>query len=264
MQTLRNATTPTRNDDGTFTLHVEDGWQQGRGAYGGLVLGALATAMEASEPDTSRRLRTLTGELPGPTPVGPATITVETLRRGSGVTTLHARLVARNEICAAATAVLGKARASDDLVLPESPLGPPWNDVPLLPMGSGIAPTFTQHLEFRALPPFPFTSGKEGVTQGYIRPHQRSSALRSSDLIALCDSYWPSYFVRLGIPRPMATIAFTVQILVDPATLDPEEPLFYRAREIANVDGFVSEIRELFTPAGKLVAVNPQTFVIIQ
>lgn len=264
MQSLRDATTPERNDDGTFTLHVHDGWQQGRGAFGGLVLGALANAMEASEPDATRRLRTLTGELPGPTPVGQATITVETLRRGSGVTTLHARLAVGTETCAAATAVLGKARASDDLVLVESPLGPPWKEVPMLHMGTGIAPTFTQHLEFRALEPFPFTASQEGVCSGYIRPHRRSSPLRAADLIAMCDSYWPSYFVRLAVPRPMATIAFTVQILVDPATLDPEEPLFYRAHEVANVDGFVSEIRELFTCAGKRIAVNPQTFVIIQ
>lgn len=264
MQSLRDVTTPTPNGDGTFSLEVHDGWQQGRGAFGGLVLGALASAMEASEEDPSRLLRSLTGEIPGPVPVGKATITVETLRRGSGISTLHARLLAKGEVCAVATAVLGKARVSDDLRAAVAPLGPPWRDVPSIPMGEPPSPVFTRHLEYRPTGPFPFTSGTEGVCEGYVRARTRSGDVRSADIVAMCDSYWPSYFARVAMPRPMATIAFALQILVDPSTLDPEEPFFYRAREIANREGFVAERRELFTVSGERVAVNPQTFVIIQ
>ena len=90
---LHDLTTPVPDGIGTFTLDVPDGWQQGRGAFGGLVLGALARASIMSEPDVSRTLRSLTGELPGAVPVGRSTIAVETLRRGSGASTLHARLV---------------------------------------------------------------------------------------------------------------------------------------------------------------------------
>jgi len=264
MQSLRDVTSPERNADGTFTLTVPDGWQQGRGAYGGLVLGALASAIEATEPDATRRLRTLTGELPGPTPVGRSTITVEALRRGTAMSTYHARLVSNGEVCAVATAVLGKARAADDLAVTEMPLGPPWADVPTIPMGPPAAPTFTQHLEYRPTGPLPFGAGSEGRCEGYVRPLVRASHLRTADLIALCDAYWPAYFSRTTQPRPMATVAFAFQALVDAATLDAEEPLFYRAREVSSQEGFVAEIRELYTISGRPVALNPQTFVIIQ
>ena len=46
---------------GTFEGTVPDGWQQGRGAFGGLVYGMLARAMEQVVNEPARRLRTFTG-----------------------------------------------------------------------------------------------------------------------------------------------------------------------------------------------------------
>ncbi|HEU4408007.1 MAG TPA: acyl-CoA thioesterase domain-containing protein [Polyangiaceae bacterium] len=62
---------------------MPEGWQQGRGAFGGLVPGALTRAMAASEPEPARALRSLSAELLGPVPPGPADVGVEVLRRGS-------------------------------------------------------------------------------------------------------------------------------------------------------------------------------------
>src|SRR5437879_5846273 len=78
---------------GVFRFDVPEGWQQGRGAFGGLVVAALARALEAFEPAPDRPLRTLNAELCGPALPGPSEIRVEAIRRGSGVTTLAARLV---------------------------------------------------------------------------------------------------------------------------------------------------------------------------
>ncbi|HUQ08269.1 MAG TPA: acyl-CoA thioesterase domain-containing protein, partial [Kofleriaceae bacterium] len=49
-----------------FLWDLADGWQQGRGAFGGIVLGTLLRAMEACEPDRARRARSLSGEIPAP------------------------------------------------------------------------------------------------------------------------------------------------------------------------------------------------------
>jgi hypothetical protein len=48
-----------------FRAVVPDGWQQGRGAYGGLVLATLLRAIDEAEPDPRRAVRTLLGDLAG-------------------------------------------------------------------------------------------------------------------------------------------------------------------------------------------------------
>ena len=57
-----------------------------------------------------RPLRSLTAELCGPVMPGPATISVEPLRRGSGVTTLAARLEQGGEVLAHVVGVFGRPR----------------------------------------------------------------------------------------------------------------------------------------------------------
>ena len=76
------ATAVRRVSDDEFVTSVPDGWQQGRGAYGGLVLGAMARASLAAEPDGARACRCLTGDLCGPVLPGEARIRTEVLRRG--------------------------------------------------------------------------------------------------------------------------------------------------------------------------------------
>ena len=53
-----------------------------------------------------------------------------------------------------------------------------------------------------------------------------------------------------------------VQLLVDPRTLDPAEPLYYRARGVAAADNFFIEMRELWS-GDAVVAMNQQTFALL-
>ncbi len=64
---------------------------------------------------------------------------------------------------------------------------------------------------------------------------------------------------KKGSPRYLTT----AELLADPATLPPAEPLRYRARMAALNDGFFVEMRELWLGA-RPVALNQQTFVIIK
>jgi hypothetical protein len=80
----------------------------------------------------------------------------------------------------------------------------------------------------------------------------------------MADAYWPTLYSITRAPRPMATVTYTLQILRAPEELDPSAPLFYRARLLGAHEGYVSELRELWTPEGELVALNPQTFVVIK
>jgi len=247
-----------------FSVTIPDHWQQGRGAFGGLVLGTLLRAIERSEPDAARVTRTLAGDLCGPALPGRAEIAVRTLRRGNNQSNLAAELTQDGAVVATASAVLSPARASAADVrfapAPPAPL-PPWRDVPDLGAGPPLGPAFAQHYEYRALGGT-FARGPEPVIDGWIRERVPLETLDAPALVGRLDAWWPTLFVT-SAPRPVATISFVAEILVDPATLAPEEPLRYRARMAALHEGFFVELRELWA-GERVVALNQQTFAILR
>src|SRR6476620_7108740 len=110
MSDFQTLSTPARLDAERFQAHIPDGWQQGRGAFGGLVLANLVRAIETFDASSERSLRSLTAELCAPVTVGSHVIRVERLRTGSGVSTIAARIEGDGEVLAHAVAVLGKKR----------------------------------------------------------------------------------------------------------------------------------------------------------
>src|SRR5690606_33172743 len=114
---FENATAVERVGEHTYVAHVPDGWQQGRGAFGGVVLGTLARAMIASEPDETRTLRMLAGEICGPVLAEETQLEVTVLRRGKNLTNLDARMLQRGEIVARASAGLSAPRSTGGEVL---------------------------------------------------------------------------------------------------------------------------------------------------
>ena len=269
MDDLLIATSPVpapSGEPGRFSLDVHEGWLQGRGAYGGLVLGAMTRAMEACEPEKERVLRSLTGEIAGPVTPGRADVRVTVVRRGSGVTVLRAELGHGDDVLAVATAVLGKTRKVEHRWSPPPPAAAlaGWRDVPVAPIGPPLAPQFAQYLEFRLTGPVPFSSAPSPHAEGWIRTREPLPSLGAPEIVALADAYYPAAFSIESAPRPISTIAFTLQYFPPEIPLDPTEPLFHRAHAIAAHEGFLAETRELWTADGRLVSLNPQTFVWIR
>lgn len=242
---------------------VPDGWQQGRGAFGGIVVALLLRAAAHVAADPSRPLRSVTAELCGPTQPGPADLLVDTLRTGTGVTTLAVRLVQAGEVQAHAVAVHARTR---DPALSWTEVAPPQlagKDAPPIELPAQ-APVFARFCEFRPVHAPMYTGGGEARVEGWFR-FKRPPAVRDAAYLALlCDGWWPAAFARLSAPRPAATIAFTMQPLADPSGLDPAEPVYHRARAVTMRDGYAVEFRELWSPAGELLALNQQTFAIIR
>ena len=103
------ATSLTRDGEGEFGWTVPDGWQQGRGAWGGLVVGALLRAVAASEPDANRTLRSLTAQLMAPAPVGPVVVRTRQMRRGSSMSTWSAQAtLSSGAMVASLVAIVGQ------------------------------------------------------------------------------------------------------------------------------------------------------------
>ncbi|HEX6837622.1 MAG TPA: thioesterase family protein [Polyangia bacterium] len=240
---------------------LPDGWQQGRGAFGGLVLGTLLRAIEAAAP--GRPTRTLAGDICGPVMPGPADLRVVELRRGSNQSNLAAMLTQGEAVLATATAVLSGPRAVAAPPFAPAPPPPaaPWRDVPPIGRDSRITPAFAQHYDYRSSTPA-FSRG-EPIIDGFIREREPLAELDAPALVGRLDAWWPTLFSLDGGPRPCATVSFVAEILVDPATLSATEPLRYRAHLAALHEGFFVELRELWH-GERVVALNQQTFAILR
>lgn len=264
-ETFATASALVAAGDRSFTWNVPDGWQQGKGAFGGVVLGTLLRAMQTCEADGTRLVRSLSGELPAAVRPGPAEIAVEVLRRGGGTTFLDARARQQGETVARASALLASARpggAARGALTP--PVLPPPDDLaPAPPPAVGsMAPPFTRHYEYRAAPPYPYTGSAVAAATGWLRMRAPLAALDAPAVIGLLDAWWPAALACETRVRPMATVTFAAELLADPSTLDPAAPFAYRAR-LDGVDGaFSVEVRELWQ-ADRLVGLNQQVFAFL-
>jgi acyl-CoA thioesterase len=259
-----DATRLARIDGPRFRADVPDGWQQGRGAYGGLVLAYLVRAIEQHEGAPEKPLRSLTAAIGGPLATGPAEVHVERLRAGSSVVTLAARIVQGGEVPAHAVAILGKTRNAEppavDLV---APVAPAWRTVSPIPGDAPGVPPFVRHFEMRPVSGVPFSGGEPAV-MGWVRTREPVAVKDAALLAALIDVWGPAEFSRMQAPRPVATIAFSMQVICGAPAMKDDAPLLFRSRTLTRTDGYLVELRELWTEAGTLVALNEQTIAIIK
>ncbi len=307
---LTLASTPERVSPGKYTLRVPDGWQQGRGAFGGLVLSALARAIEMAEPEPDRKHRSFNGEIAGPVLPGEALIEVTELRRGTGLSVWNATLTQQGQPLVRASSILARARSvgtaspsggrsvgtaspsgdrsvgtaspsGDRSVGTASPSGglasspatlhmpapsiPPASGVPIIPIENApFVPVFSRHLEFRVVGPLPFSGAKEPVAEGWVRTKRSPPTLGAPELVALADAWWPAALATAPTPRPVGTVMFGLQLFLPEAPLDPTQPLFHRGRVLVEHEGYMAEMRELWTEDGRLLALNQQTIAWIR
>jgi len=260
---IARVTSLVRLHERGFAFDVADGWQQGRGAFGGLVLAALARALEQQLARPEWPLRALNAEIFAPVVAAPSAIDVEALRIGSGVATLSARLSQQGEMRARATAAFGKRRVSDrESVFLDAPAPPPFSRADAVPIGPPFGPAFAQHLEYRPTYP-PWDSGRQRA-EGWVRFREASLGIGAPEIVALCDAYYPAAWGTEPAPRAMSTLTFTIEIVADLADLSAADPFFHRANVAAAHDGFSVEFRELWDARGRLLALNQQVFVYVK
>lgn len=264
MTAIEQASAVRQVEPGRFLAEVPASWQQGRGAFGGLVLAILARALEQTEPDPARRMRTLSGEICGPVQPGPAEVRVSVLRRGKYLTNLDAQLFQQGEVLARASAIISTARpVQSALPAPTPPpgAGADWRAVEAPEVGPPLGPEFAQHYEYRSTSPWPFSGAPEAACHGWISERERPARLDVASLTGRLDAWWPAFLVTASEPRATATISFMAEFLADPATLSTE-PFYYHGRVVALEEGFFVELRELWQ-GERLVALNQQTFAVL-
>jgi len=245
---------------------VPEGWRQGRGAWGGLVVAAVVRAAQESDRATEghRPLREVSLHIVGPVPAGDVSITATLVRRGSA-TGIWQVSVGADEVWATATVVFGADRATDVTGRPvlHMPEVTAWADLEPLTLGPPLAPEFLQHLAVRPLSGYPYSDTADEVV-AWVAPAIPIAAYDEATLVGMVDAMWPAALVQVSTPRPMATLSFSATLLVDPATVDPAEPLLHRGRLLALSAGYATETRELWTSDGRLAVHNTQGITIIR
>lgn len=255
---------PTRTAEG-WAIQLPDGWQQGRGAFGGLVTAVMIRAMEEMLGDPDRPLRSLTAELIGPAQPGASELQVEPLRAGNAVTTLACRLVQGSEIQAHGVGVFGKARVPDrDALALTAPQPPDWRTLEPIPVEPPLGPPFARFFDFRSASAMPYSGAGEAVVEGWIRPKHPGEKRDAAFVAAVMDAWWPALLATETTPRPMATVAYTLQLCGTTDGIDPAAPWKFRSRDVVVRDGYFVELRELWSPDDRLLALNQQTFAIIK
>lgn len=243
--------------EGKYSIEVPDGWQQGRGAYGGYGIACLVRALETTESTDERPLRNLNAELCGPLMPGRAEIHVEVLRRGAGMTTVAARTIQNDGIVAHATALLGRAREGRGY----DGLAKPNFDAEAMLVGDiGGRPRFTQFFEYRNVGALPYTGHEAAQVDVWVRMLVPGKTFDTAHVVGLTDATWPATLPTLTTLQPMSTISFTLQTFGPWNGLRTDAPIYHRGRVLWARDGHAAEMREIWTPEGRLLAINHQIF----
>jgi acyl-CoA thioesterase len=198
---------------------------------------------------------------------GEAKIVVEVLRSGQSVTVAAARLLQGGGLAAHAVAVLGAPRVLDqqvDHVSLTQPVVASWRDIPVIPPEVRLLPAFARHFEFRLVEGMPFQGAEKSGATGWIRLREPGPVKDAALVVAHVDAWWPAEFARFRSPRPMVTSAFSMQVVGGARAWMSDAPLLHTSRTQAVRDGYVTEVRELWTEEGDLVALNEQTMVIVK
>ena len=267
---FREATRVRPVSEGVFEAEVPDGWQQGKGAFGGLVFGLLIRAACATESDPVRVVRSFVSDIAGPVLPGPARVRVRVLRRGRTQTNLHAELEQNGDVLALASLTMSGPRVVEPPPVPV--LVPPpeatldWREVAVIPVGPPYGPAFAPHYEFRNVGPLPFSGGAQAMTSGFVREQPIAGVdaglLDAPAITARLDSFWPALFTIAKRPMAMTTVSFAAQYL-HVEGLRADEPLFFRAHAHVQSQGYCVEFRELWA-RDRLVGLNQQTFAVLR
>jgi hypothetical protein len=125
-----------------------------------------------------------------------------------------------------------------------------------------FAPEFTQNYEYRSTGPLPFGEGPDAIAEGWLREKAALSVVDEAAIAGRLDAWWPTSRAIDSRPHGVATAGYTMQLLVDPRNIPPDEPLIYRGRGVASADNYFVEMRELWW-GERVVAMNQQTFALL-
>lgn len=249
-------------DQDAGTIHVEEGWGQGRATYGGLVGGlAYSALLGALGTDSPPPLRSLTVNFVAPVAPGEVQVDAQVLRAGSSATQGLVVLRQEDKAVAAVLAAFGAPRESQiqvepSIVMPTLPAPETIDPFPYLP---GTTPDFFQHVEMRLADGGPPMSGADtSHMAGWMRFREAPPTFDARHFITLADSWPPAVLQMVSGPTNGSSLTWTLE-LVDEVTAEPDTHWAYAVHTDHARDGYAHTDARIWHPDGRLVAISRQT-----
>ena len=276
--TSRFATDTAVHDlgDGRFGATIDRGWWIVRGPNGGYVAAIVLRAMEATVNDVTRHPRSLTVHFTAPPVEGAAVVHTTVERAGRSITTVTARLIQNDRVCAFAIGAFSDEWPGPEVQDRSRPVAPPPEQCavhsPTPPnRSSGSAPNapvftpppLTDRYDMRwAIGSPPRTDGDQALAGGWIRfsdPHLMDACAAA----AVSDAWIPPIFSRVQQPMVVPTIDLTVhfrsRLPLQGAVADDWLLCMFRTTVVQ--EGFLEEDGEIWSRDGRLLAHSRQLAV---
>jgi acyl-CoA thioesterase len=262
VSTLDAASAVQELERGRFLASLPDGWKQGPGVFGGLVLATFGRAMDQMVSAPEQSLRSLQMQLTRPVAVGDNEIEVQIVRYGKTVSHLRATLGQGGEVAAMAQAAWGQPRKT---VLDELEPGPAFAPPESLAADpTGPKQQFAQHVEFRpAVGGFPFGAAERAETGGWLRLLQPGEISAQMAVLALLDCWWPANLVRMRTPGPMSSLTINVHLMTDCSTVDPAGFFAVLLSSLSTHHGYADQTSRLWDATGQLIGYAHQCVVLV-
>lgn len=245
-------------------MMVPEGWGQGRATFGGLVAAILIRHMQVQLGDDAAPVRSFSLSFVAPMVPGPLALEATVLRSGKSVTQVQVAGSQEGQVVAMMLVSLGRPRASA-LAVPASP-APRWQPPEAcfqVSHAEGRMPGFLRYFDlFYADDNLPLSGAASPDFKGYMRFKERSRFQDAATLACLVDTWPPSVIPMLSKPAPMSSLTWTMEFLVDPATLPRVDCWQYDVVTDAFADGYGQNRSRIWDDTGRPVAFSRQTIAV--
>jgi acyl-CoA thioesterase len=229
-----------------------------------MALGARAMRAVLPLPAAALPLRSAQMTFVGPLLGGmPIDLRAETLRAGKS--TVHARCDLLHDDGKLACTVVGifggprESRFVKELPRPDPGRTPEQSDAAIDPAS---APAFLQHFEVRiAVGAPPYSGYAEPRSLIYARLRDRDCGYEDA-LLALSDVIPTPVLSTLATPAPASSVNWMIELLRDPAYLDPHDWVLIDTEVRAGTAGYLSQTSVLYGADGHAYSVSHQTVAV--
>jgi len=235
--------------DGTFAVELDPEWTIGGRPHGGYLLAVLGRAALAATPDHPHPLSASAVYASSPN-VGPATVSVEVIRRGRLASQVRARLAQDGKVLIEATFVIGALDPAAEVLFTDAPVPAvaPIEECTRMstdPLGNGFRIAMLDTVAQR-IDPASFANGT-GDLRGWLG-FDDGTPFDVSSLLYVADSF-PPPTLALGSVGWVPTLSLSVYLRAIPAP----GPLRMRQRARVLTGGFVDIMCEAWDSRDRIV-----------
>lgn len=266
--------TPSREsthvfDDAVDLFPVRDNRTEGHthpayanmvGPFGGITAATLLRAIE-THPDVLGTPVSLTVNYAGPITDGPFDITARPIRTNRSTQHWSLELAQGGEVATTATAVFGLRRPTWTSTEAQQPAVSDPTELPVSSLPDYIAWADNYEMRFvqGVIPEQDSGENDDSTSILWVRDAP-ARPLDYASLTALCDTFYPRAFLRLGRALPAGTVSMTTYFHADPdeVAAQGDAPLLATCRAYRFGQGFFDQRAHLWGREGALLATSHQ------